>query len=89
VFRRQADLDCDGAIAKWQALAEEAGAQHSGLACAIAAIQEDPRSNLSLERSCLEQIKDLLGNTFARREIRTLLGRAGHDSFFIRWRKSM
>jgi len=84
-----ADHEWDSAVAKWQALAEEAGVVHSGLARAVANIKKDPRSKFALERSCCEQITDLFDNTLARKATGTLMGRAGHVSMYIRWCKSM
>jgi len=84
----EADFEWDGAIAKWQAITEEAGVTRSGLARSIRDIEANPKGKLAFVRSCKEQIRDLMDNTFAQKATRTLLGRAGHVSMCVRWCES-
>ena len=83
----QADEEWDGAIAKWGALVEEAGVEHSNLVRKIFKIHKDPSHKLALERNIDQQIRDLFDNELAKKAPRTLMKRAGHVAMYIRWCK--
>ena len=48
IRRSKADEEWDGAIAKWRALVEEAGVEHSNLARKISKIHKEPTHKLAL-----------------------------------------
>ena len=73
--------------AKWQALVEEAGVEHSNLAREISRIHKHPTHTLALDRNIDQQVKDLFDNQFAKKAPRTLMKRAGHVAMCIRWCK--
>lgn len=78
-----------GAIAKWQAIAEEAGTEHSGFCREIENVKQNPHSKFALQRSCKEQLRDMWDNLVSNRAMTTLMQRVGHAAMYIRWCKSM
>ena len=89
------------ACAKWQAIAEEAGTEHSELARMIhqeriSAGEIDKRMVLSVEENFAKTkpkieacLQDLFVETFGRKAAATLNGRAGSFLIFARWVKNM
>ena len=87
VRRSKADEEWDGAIAKWLALVEEAGVEHSNLARKIFKIHKNPTHKLALEPNIDQQVRDLFDNQFAKKAPRTVMKRAGHVAMHISWCK--
>ena len=90
----QEDDDWSSALAKWQALAEEAGTEHSGLAKLLVQTNGASGADGRLSAMCMESLTkasklDILSDQLGVKAASTLHQRGGRVAMFIRWCKSV
>ena len=82
-----------GAVAKWQALAEEAGRENSNLAKLLVDLQGSSSAEGILEAKCAEHIKadinEVMSDPCGITASSTLRQRVGRVAMYIRWCRSM